>query len=177
MLEFEELSYRVIFIDFNSTRLEINARIVQSKVTLLPTHATEAANRDTPYFALSSLFFECTLSLNGEKISTTNANFAHKSFIDFEFSNFNDPKKHGWLVMVIPMKKINQLLMEMEELMERSAVIAASNELNQFGKISREFMSCDKLLLSGVTLRVSLRRSLNNFVPYMKMQLNNTKFK
>ena len=89
MLEFEVLGDRIIFNDFNRTRLEIRARIVRSKGTLLSTHAIEAANRDTPYFVnipLSSLFSESTLSLNGEKKYTTNANFAHKSFIAFEFS-------------------------------------------------------------------------------------------
>ena len=70
MLEFEVLGDRIIFNDFNRTRMEINARIVRSKGTFLSTHATEAANRDTPYFVnipLSSLFSESTLSLNGEK--------------------------------------------------------------------------------------------------------------
>ena len=36
------------------------------------------------------------MSLNGEKISTTNANFANKSFIETEFSHSNDAKK-TWL--------------------------------------------------------------------------------
>ena len=96
MLEFEVLGDRNNFIDLQRTRLEIVARIVRSNGNVLRTHATEAANRDTPYFVnnpLSSLFSECTLSLNGEKISTTNANFAHKSFIETEFSYVNDAKK------------------------------------------------------------------------------------
>ena len=99
MLEFEVLGDRNNFIDLQRTRLEIVARIVRSNGNVLRTHATEAANRDTPYFVnnpLSSLFSECTLSLNGEKISTTNANFAHKSFIETEFSYGNDAKK-TWL--------------------------------------------------------------------------------
>ena len=85
MLEFEVLGDRNNFIDLQRTRLEIVARIVRSNGNVLRTHATETANRDTPYFVnnpLSSLFYECTLSLNGEKISTTNANFAHKIFIE-----------------------------------------------------------------------------------------------
>ena len=89
MLEFKVLSDRNNFIDLQRTRLEIVARIVRSNRTMLRTHATEAANRDTPYFVnnpLSSLFSECTLSLNGQKKSNTNANFGHKSFIETEFS-------------------------------------------------------------------------------------------
>ena len=96
MLEFEVLGDRINFIDLQRTRLEIVARIIRSNGNVLRTHATEAANRDTPYFVnnpLSSLFSECTLSLNGEKISTTIANFAYKSFIETEFSYGNDAKK------------------------------------------------------------------------------------
>ena len=36
------------------------------------------------------------MSLNGEKISSTNVNFAHNSFIETEFSQSNDAKK-TWL--------------------------------------------------------------------------------
>ena len=50
MLEFEKLGCRNNFIDLQSTCLEVVARIVRSNGTVLKTHATEAANRDTPYF-------------------------------------------------------------------------------------------------------------------------------
>ena len=76
--------------------MEIAARIVQNNGNALRTHAREAGQRDTPYLVhnpLSSLFSECTMSLNREKISTANANFTHKSFIETEFSHSNDAKK------------------------------------------------------------------------------------
>ena len=79
--------------------MEIVARIVQNNGIVLRTHATEAGQRDTPYLVnnpLSSLFSECTMSLNGQKISTTNANFDHKSLIETEISHGNDAKK-TWL--------------------------------------------------------------------------------
>ena len=100
MLEFEVLGYRNNFIDLQQTRLEIVARVVQNNGNVLQTHATEAAQRDTPYLVnnpLLSLFSECTMSLNGEKIAC-------------------------------------------------------------------DFLSCDKHLISGVTIRLSLRRSPNDFV-------------
>ena len=99
MLEFEVLGNRNNFIDLQSTRLERVARVIRNNRTVLRTHATEAANRDTLYFVnnpLSSFFSERALSLKGEKISTSNANFAHKSFIQTEFSYGNDAKK-TWL--------------------------------------------------------------------------------
>ena len=82
MLEFEVLGDRNNFIDLQRTRLEIVLRVVQNNGNVLRTHATDARLRDTSYLVknqLSSLFSECTLSLNGEKIqqpmliSTTNA--------------------------------------------------------------------------------------------------------
>ena len=47
---------------------------------------------------------------------------------------------------------------------ERKGLVPASNELKLFGKIARDFLSCDKHLLSGVTVRLSLRCSPNVFV-------------
>ena len=95
MLEFEVLGDRNNFIDLQCTRLEIVLRVVQSNGNVLRTHATDAGLKDTPYLVnnpLSSLFSECTLSSNGEKISTNNANFAHKNMIETEFSHGNDAK-------------------------------------------------------------------------------------
>ena len=97
MLEFEVLGDRNNFIDLQRTRHEIVLRVVQNNGNVLQTHASDAALRDTPYLVnnlLSALISECTLSLNGKKISTTNANFAHKTFLETEFSHGNDAKKN-----------------------------------------------------------------------------------
>ena len=145
MLEFEVLGDRNNFIDLQRTRLEIVARNVRSNGNVLRTHATEAANRDTPYFVnnlSSSLFSECTLSLNGEKISTTNANFTHKSFIETEFSYGNDAKK-TWLACQSFYYEENP-----------SAIDGAGRRADDV----------TEHLLSGVTIILPLRRSPNNFV-------------
>ena len=73
-----------------------------------------------------------------------------------------------YLVKVIIMKKTHQPLtvMEGELRMLRivKGLVAASNELKLFGKIACDFLSCDKHLLSGVTIRLSLRRSPKDLV-------------
>ena len=171
MLEFEVLGDRNNFIDLQRTRLEIVARVVQNNGNVLRTHATEAAQRDTPYLVnnpLSSLFSECTMSLNGEKISTTKANFAHKSFIETEFSHGNDAKK-TWLACQGYYYEDNPSGIDgangrAEDVAERKRIVAASTEFRLFGKIACDFLSCDKHLISGVTIRLSLRRSPNDFV-------------
>ena len=134
-------------------------------------HATEAANRDTPYFVnnpLFSLFSECTLSLYGEKISTTNASFAHKSFFETELSYGINAKK-TWLACQGYYYEENPSAIDgngrrAEDVTERKCFVAATNELKLFGKIACDFLSYDKHLLSGVTIRLSLRRSPNDFV-------------
>ena len=171
MLEFEVLGDRNNFIDLQRTRLEIVARIVQNNGNVLRTHATEAGQRDAPYLVnnpLSSLFSECTVSLNVEKISTTNANFAHKSFIETEFSHGIDAKK-TWLACQGYYYEDNPSGIDgangrAEDVAERKRIVAASSEFRLFGKIACDFLSCDKHLISGVTMRLSLRRSPNDFV-------------
>ena len=46
----------------------------------------------------------------------------------------------------------------------KGLLVVASSELKLFGKIVCNFLSCDKHLLSGVTIRLSFRRSPNDFV-------------
>ena len=51
-----------------------------------------------------------------------------------------------------------------DDVTDRKVLVAASNELNLFGKNTCKFLSCDKHLLTGVTIRLNLRRSTNDFV-------------
>ena len=54
--------------------------------------------------------------------------------------------------------------MRAEDVTERKGLVAASKELELFVKIACDFLSCDKHLISGVTVRLSIRRSPNDFV-------------
>ena len=158
MLEFAVLGDRNNFTDLQRTRLEKVAGIVRSNGNVLRTHATVDANRDTPYFVnspSSSLFSECTLSMNCEKIET-------------EFSYGNDATK-TWLACQGYYYEKNPSAIDgngrrAENFTERKGLVAASNELKLFGKTACDFLSCDKHLISGVTIRLSLRRSPNDFV-------------
>ena len=110
MLEFEVLGDRNNFIDLQRTRLEIVARVIQNNGNVLRTHATEAAQRDTPYLVnnpLSSLFSECTMSLNGEKIFNNQLRVSLRP----NFHMVMMQRKHGLLVKVIIMKIIHQVLL------------------------------------------------------------------
>ena len=57
--------------------------------------ATDVTKTDAPYFCnnvLHSLFSDCTVSAGGLKISNANGHYAHKSFIETEFSHIKDTK-------------------------------------------------------------------------------------
>ena len=98
MLEFEVAGDRNNFIDLQKIFLEVKCKIVQSSEADLKYDATAAADitkTDSPYFCnnvLHSLFSDCTVSANGLKISNANGNYAHKSFIETEFSHNKDAK-------------------------------------------------------------------------------------
>ena len=106
--------------------------------------------------------------LEWRKNSTTNANFAQKSFIKTDFSHGNDAKK-TWLACQGYYYEDNPSGIDgangrAEDVAERKRIVAASTEFRLFGKIAFDFLSCDKHLISGVTKRLSLRRSPNDFV-------------
>ena len=83
------------FIDLQKIYLEVKCRITQSSGNNLRYTAGNAAASDTPFFAnntLHSLFNDCTITANGIKISSANGLYAHKAFIETEFSHGSDAK-------------------------------------------------------------------------------------
>ena len=96
MLEFELLGNRNNFIELQKLLLEIKCKNSRNNDGNLRT-GTDAANTDTPYLsnnALHSLFSECTVSANGVKISNPRGNYAHKAFIETEFSSEKTAKNN-----------------------------------------------------------------------------------
>ena len=169
MLEFEVLGDRNNFIDLQKILLEVKCKITQNNDVDLRTGA-DAAGTDAPYFsnnALLSLFSECTVSANGVKISNTNGNYAHKAFIETEFSSSRTAKGtwlvcHGYYFENEP-QKIDGQDDRAEDVTARKALVADSLENYFIGKPASDILTCDKQLLSGVTLRISFRRSSNVF--------------
>ena len=98
MFKFEVAGDRNSFIDFQKIFLEIKCKIVQGSTADLKYGARAAADltkTDAPYFCnniLPSLFSDCTVSANELKISNANGYYAHKSFIETEFSHNKDAK-------------------------------------------------------------------------------------
>ena len=148
MLEFEVAGDRNNFIDIQKIFLEVKCKIVQSSEADLRYDAgaaTDVTKTDAPYFCnnvFHSLFSDCTVSANGLKISNANGNYAHKSFIETEFSH-NKDAKNTWLAC--------------------QALVRQSAEFTFYGKVAVDFFTCDRHLLSGVTLRIAFRRSIDDF--------------
>ena len=169
MLEFEVLGDRNNFIDLQKFLLEIKCKISRNNDGDLRT-GTDATNTDAPYFsnnALHSLFSECTVSANGVKISNTNGNYAHKAFIETEFSS-GKTAKNTWLACQgyyyeDEPAKIDGTDGRADDVAARKALVANSQENYFIGKPASDILTCDKHLLSGVTLRISFRRSTNDF--------------
>ena len=168
MLEFEVAGDRNNFIDLKKNH-EVKCKIVQSSESDLKYDAraaTDITNTDSPYFCnnvLHSLFSDCTMSANGLKISNTNGNYAYKSFIETEFSH-NKDAKNTWLACQGYSYEENPGTLSTAEVKRKKLLMRQSAECTFYGKIAVDFFTCDRHLLSGVTLRIALRRLIDDFV-------------
>ena len=96
--------------------------------------------------------------MNGIKISSANGNYAQEAFIETEFSH-NKEAKDTWL-------KCQEYSYEQQpddftktDFVTRTAESRESAEISFIGRIASDFFSCDKHLISGVTLRISFLRN------------------
>ena len=123
----------------------------------------DTAKTDFLYFCNNeshSLFSDCTLSANGLKISNANGNYAHKSFIETEFKD----AKNTWLAFQGYSYEDDPSAIKVGEIARRKKSVRESAECTFFGKVAVEFFTCDKHLLSGVTLCIAFGRSIEDFV-------------
>ena len=169
MLEFEVAGDRNNFIDLQNFFLEVKCKIVQSSEADSKYDATAAADitkTDSPYFCnnvLHSLFSDCTVSANGLKISNANGNYAQKIFIETEFSH-NEDAKNTLLACQGYSYDENPGTLSTAEVNRRKLLVRQSAECTFYGEIAVDFFTCDRHLLSGVTLRIAFRRSIDDFV-------------
>ena len=99
-MEFEIKGDQTSFIGLQNIYLEVQCKIVNADNTNLNYVTGEATQQeDTPVFGnntLHSLFSNCTVTVQGVKISSTNGLYVHKSFTETEFSH-NKEAKNTWL--------------------------------------------------------------------------------
>ena len=180
MLEFEVAGDRNIFFDLQKIFLEIKCKIVQASEADLKYDAGSAAHvtkTDTPDFCnnvLHSLFSDCTVSAKGLKISNANGNYAHKSFIETEFFHNKDGKA-TWLACQGYSYEDGPGAIASADVNRRKALVRQSAECTFYGKVAVDFFTCDRHLLSRVTLRISFRRSIDDFVIISDNAGNHTK--
>ena len=96
------------------------------------------------------------------KISSAKCNYAQKSFIETEFSHNKDAKS-TWLACQGYFFEANPGGIAASEITRRKTLVRASAECTFYGKVAVDFFTCDRHLLSGVILRISFRRSIDDF--------------
>lgn len=165
-LEFEVTGDRNNFIDLQRIYLELKCRILNSDNTILKFTRGDAPNTDAAQFvnnALHSMFSDCTVTANGLKISNANGLYGHKSFIETEFSNNSDAKR-TWLHCQGYKYEDNPNDFTGNVFTTRQAAARLSAVVTFYGKLPVDVFSCDKHLLSGVTLRIAFLRAQNDFI-------------
>ena len=133
MSEFEVAGDRNNFIDLQKIFLEVKFKTVQSSEADLRYNAgaaTDVTKTDAPYFCnnvLHSFFSDSTVSANGLKTSNANGNYAHKSFIETEFSH-NKEAKNTWLAYQGYSYEDNPGALSTGEVNRRKALVRQSAE-------------------------------------------------
>ena len=166
MFEFEITGDRNNFVDLQKIYLEIRCKVTQSSGADLRYDNTDPTVSDSPFLvnnSLYSLFSDCTLSANGLKISNANSNFAHKSFIGTEFSN-SKGAKDSWLKCQGYHFENNPAAIDAADFTSQRELVRESRKIWFYGPAGVDFFTCDKHLLSSVTLRLSYRRSHEDFL-------------
>ena len=164
-LEFEVVGDRNNFIDLQKIFLEIKFKVVQTDGTNLRYSATTAADSDDPTLVnniLHSLFSDCNVYANGLKISSANGLYGHKSLIETELS-YGRGAKDTWLACQGYTHEPAPNDQTAAPFTTRRAAIRQSAENMFIGKVGSDFFTCDKHLLSGVTLRISFVRARESF--------------
>ena len=146
--------------------MEIRYEVTQSNGADLRYDNTDPTASDSQFLvnnSLYSLFSDCTLSANGLKISKANSNFAQKSFIGTEFSN-SKGAKDSWLKCQGYRFENNPAAIDAADLTSQHERVRESREIWFCGPAGVNFFTCDKHLLDSVTLRLSNRRSHEDFL-------------
>ena len=128
--------------------------------------AADVKEADAPYFynnVSNSLFSDCRVSANGLKLSNANGSYAHKIFIETEFSHKKNSKAI-WLACQSYSYEENPGANPKAEVNRQKTLVRQSNKCTFYGRVVVYFFTCDRHLLSGVTLQNFFRRSVDHFV-------------
>ena len=112
---------------------------------------------------LHSLFADCTVSANGIKISSAIGHYAHKCFIETEFSHGSDAKS-TWLKGHSCEYESYPIAIPKAAITQREILVRRSTQLTIYGKVAVDFFSYEKHLTGGVKLRISFRKPQDDFI-------------
>ena len=127
-------------------------------------YTTNDANAsDFPYFAnniLDSHFVDCTVSVNGIEISTAKEHYAQKIVIETEFSHETDTKKIRLQCQCYENDE-NPGINPAATSDIRKKTVLKSAHITSNGKLAVDFFSCEKRLVSRVTLCISMSAGIS----------------
>ena len=103
------------------------------------------------------------MSADGLKISKTKGNYAHKRFIETEFSH-NKEAKNTRLAYQGYSYDEDQSEIKALQIARRINIVKGLAEFTFYGKVTVDFFTCDKHLLSVVTLCIAFRSPIDDFV-------------
>ena len=159
--------------------MEVKCQIQNADGTDLRYIAGDATATDAAYLVnnvLHSLFADCTVSANGIKISPAKGHYAHKSFIETEFSHGTDAKK-TWLKCQGYEYELNPGGMTAASRDARQVAARESEQITLNGKLAVDFFSCEKHLVKVLPWDLHSEDRKTIFLPLVRQRQIITKLK
>jgi hypothetical protein len=158
-LEFELQNDRNVFLDLSEIYLQL---VIGVKDLSTKKYVAKDVDLYLTNNILHSLFSDCTVTLNGEHISSSNNLYAHKTFISTEWSHTEGCKDS--LLACQGYEYCNDPDDE-ESIAENKRDLSKANKF--YGKLAVDFFNCDKLLVPNSKIRIKLLKHNSNFVLHL----------
>jgi hypothetical protein len=155
------------YLDLSKTVLYVQLSVEKAGAALINTDVVAPTNN-----FLHSLFSQVDVTLNNDKIETSNGKYPYKAYIN-ELLNFGQDAKKSILQSSLFIKDSPGFMDSLEItdktkgnegfIERRKQLIKGKGTLDLCGRIHSDILNSNKYLLNGVEMRIKLTRSSNDF--------------
>ena len=161
-IEFHIAAENSNYIDLENSFLYVRASVTQADGSALEENAVVAPECNF----LHTMWSQCDMYLNGTLVTSSNNNYAYRSYMETLLS-FGKDAKQSQLSSVLWYRNTSGHFDERGDanlgFTQRKALAAQSKEIDMMGKLHTDLSFQNRYLLNGVEIRIRLIRSKNVF--------------
>ena len=162
-IDFFDSNLTEYFIDLANSYLTLKIQILKGNGDNIVEKDTVA----TTNYPLASIFEQVDVSLNGTLITSSNNNYAYRSYMDVLLNYGRDAKKSQLQMGLYDKDQVGAVsesnYKKNSSLRERVELFKNSNIIELCGRIHSDIFNQDRLLLNGVSIKISFHRNRPEF--------------